>query len=67
MEYLASISELTLWDFYQPAIESPQCDPALMKDLGNKDSLNKLKLRSMNERLCSLEAAVSAGNIQRPP
>lgn len=58
LEYLASVSEVTLWEFYQPAIESPNADPGIMKDLGNKESLNKLKLRSIDARLCNLEAAI---------
>lgn len=64
LEYLASISEKTLWEFYQPAIESPDADPGVMKDLGNKESLNKLKFRSIEERLCNLEAAVQGSNIK---
>jgi hypothetical protein len=61
LEYLSTISEMTLWDFYQPAIECPECDPGRIEDLGNKESLNKLKMRSFNERLMTLEQNFNNG------
>jgi hypothetical protein len=64
LEYLSTISEMTLWDFYQPAIECPECDPGLISDLGSKESLNKLKMRSFNERLITLEQSFNNGPRQ---
>lgn len=54
-------------EFYQPAIDSPESNPADLKDIESKELLSKFKLRSINERLYKLEAAVQGDNIQSVP
>ena len=54
-EYLAKITEETLWEFYYPCLESAGNEPFVDFTQENKESFNRLKLRSIENRLKNLQ------------
>lgn len=59
-KYLALIGEDTLWQFYAPAIKECNIKEGFEKfTQQNNDSYNRLKFRSMEERIMQLENSMS--------
>ncbi|TNV82449.1 hypothetical protein FGO68_gene4124 [Halteria grandinella] len=50
-EYLSNVSDGTIWDFYHPAIEFAGSEAFVGFSQDNKDTYNRLKVRSLEERL----------------
>jgi hypothetical protein len=53
--YISNIKEDTLWGFYSSCLESAKTDPFVDFTQDNKETFNRLKLRSIESRMKKLE------------